>query len=65
MKFPVHPVWPAIGMLFLLSACGQKGKLVIPVPPPPISTPYPAATPKAVVPEPIAPADERAPESKN
>jgi hypothetical protein len=41
----------------LVSACGQKGKLVLPVRPPAISTPYPSDAPKA---QPKLDADESA-----
>ena len=36
----------AIGSMTVISACGQKGKLLMPVKPPAISTPYPVAQPK-------------------
>jgi len=61
MKFPLRRTCLALGALCLISACGQKGKLVMPVQPPPISTPYPTAAPKAVVPETSVPLDEREP----
>ncbi|MET3106307.1 putative small lipoprotein YifL [Oxalobacteraceae bacterium GrIS 2.11] len=32
--------------ILLCTACGQKGKLVIPTRPPAVNTPYPTATPK-------------------
>jgi len=37
-----------IVVLAMCSACGQKGKLILPVKPPAISTPYPTAQPKKV-----------------
>jgi len=36
----------AIGLTLSVCACGQKGKLVIPVKPPAISTPYPTPVAK-------------------
>ena len=48
MKFIHHFVSIMFIMLTTstLTACGQKGKLVIPIKPPAISTPYPTAQPK-------------------
>jgi predicted small lipoprotein YifL len=56
MKFFARIALPVIGMLCLVSACGQKGKLILPVKPPAISTPYPVAQPK-----PEAPSDDEQP----
>jgi len=41
-------------MFGTICACGQKGKLVLPVKPPAISTPYPTTQPKEVNEEPGA-----------
>ncbi|PRC94774.1 hypothetical protein [Solimicrobium silvestre] len=48
MKFFSRLSWIALvaGIMFCISACGQKGRLVVPVKPPAVSTPYPVATPK-------------------
>ena len=45
MKFRSLVTWVACLVVLLCSACGQKGKLVMPVRPPPVSTPYPTALP--------------------
>jgi hypothetical protein len=47
MKFFSRCFWLVL-ILGMCSACGQKGKLVLPVKPPAISTPYPTAQPKKV-----------------
>jgi len=41
-----------VSLCVLASACGQKGKLVMPPNPTPISTPYPVAQPKPLKEEP-------------
>jgi len=41
----------AIGSMAVISACGQKGKLLMPVRPPAISTPYPVAQPRSAAPD--------------
>jgi hypothetical protein len=46
MKFFSRAIWLACCLSLLCSACGQKGRLVMPVRPPPVSTPYPTALPK-------------------
>ena len=54
MKFFIRAITPLM-LLLVVSACGQKGKLVIPVRPPAVSTPYPAAQPAADDPVKVAP----------
>jgi hypothetical protein len=44
MTFLPRTVW-ILFLLCLCSACGQKGRLVMPVRPPPVSTPYPTSVP--------------------
>jgi hypothetical protein len=46
MKFFFRTTWLICFIALLCNACGQKGKLVMPVKPPPVSTPYPTAQPK-------------------
>ncbi len=45
MKSRSCTIWLPCLLVLLCSACGQKGKLVMPVRPPPVSTPYPTALP--------------------
>jgi len=60
MKFfpRLFALFCALGLMTQISACGQKGKLVMPVRPPAISTPYPVAQPK---PKPDADSDQMDP----
>lgn len=46
MKSYLRAVAPVL-LLLIVSGCGQKGKLMLPVRPPAISTPYPVEPPKA------------------
>ena len=46
MKFFLRAL-TSLMLLLVVCACGQKGRLVLPVRPPAISTPYPTAVPKA------------------
>lgn len=46
MKFFSRTPWLICVFSALCGACGQKGKLVMPVRPPTVSTPYPVALPK-------------------
>jgi predicted small lipoprotein YifL len=80
MKFFFRTTW-LICLIAMLCACGQKGKLVMPVKPPPVSTPYPTGQPKddesnvdtapaksdvrEIGPTQVAPADSKPAEEKN
>jgi len=44
----------ALALMSMVSACGQKGKLIMPPRPVPISTPYPVEQPKPAAPKPSA-----------
>ena len=46
MKSPMRTIWLLCMLGLVCSACGQKGKLVMPVRPPQVSTPYPTSLPK-------------------
>ena len=48
----------SVTVLAVVTACGQKGKLVMPPKPTPISTPYPEATPKPAEPDRSVPAEK-------